>query len=266
MPAPDEQPGPYKRDVADVSEPAEPQQEVATKSEAPVTKVLLAVNILIFAVMALASSGQSLGSADRELMLKWGADWGPLTLGAQQYWRLVSNAFLHWDVLHLAFNMYALWNLGVAVERYFGSSKMLVMYLFAAVGGSLASLYFHPEVTSAGASGAVFGAFGSLLAFLRFHAAKFDKTFVKSATQSIVVLLVVNLLWGFSRPGIDNFAHIGGFLTGVVAGLCCVTSDHRSTKWTAGNCVWLLLLGAALLFALQFDLNSFDIRQYRIHD
>jgi rhomboid protease GluP len=264
MPAPDEQPGPYKRDVADVSEPAAPPQEVVSKSGSPVTKVLLVVNIFIFVVMAVASAGQSLGSANRELMLRWGADWGPLTLGAEQYWRLVSNAFLHWDVLHLAFNMYALWNLGVAVERYFGSSKLLVMYFLAAVGGSLASLYFHPEVTSAGASGAVFGAFGSLLAFLRFHASKFEKTFVKSATQSIVVLLVVNLLWGFSRPGIDNFAHIGGFITGVLAGLCCVTNDPRSTRWTAANVVWLALLSAGLLYGLQLDVRAFDMHHAAI--
>lgn len=250
--------GPYKRDIADI-EPSPPSAaNYDAPSSFPVTKLILALNVLVFVLMAVVSGGESIMYPSSQTLLQWGADHGPETLTQEQYWRIVSNMFLHIGLMHIALNMYALWNVGPAVERFFGSGRMIFVYLIAGIGGSLTSLWFHPEILSAGASGAIFGIFGALLAFLRFHAAQFDKSYVVSATRSMVILLIVNLIWGFSTPGIDNAAHVGGFITGVVAALACMPKTVNTREWTAGTVASCFLVVLVLYGVLHLRVESYD--------
>jgi rhomboid protease GluP len=246
---------PYKIDADPAPQPA-PQQTNAPDPgglgggfrDTPVTTVIMAANILVFAAMVLVSGGQAFLNPSTKLLYDWGADYGPATL-AGEYWRIVTSTFLHGGVIHIGMNMYVLSDVGRGVERLYGSAKFLVIYMLAGIGGSIVSLFFNPEIISVGASGAVFGCFGAFLMIIRGHSKSFDKGYLQSITRSLVFLLAFNLIWGFSHKGIDNSAHIGGFLAGVLAGACVLPHQMGDKHWTAQNVGWaiflLIMLGLA---------------------
>lgn len=230
---------------------------------APITNILLGINVIVFALMVVSSGGEALFSPSGELLLKWGADYAPLTFSGE-YWRVVTNIFVHIGAMHLSMNMWVLWGVGRGLEILYGSSKFLFVYLVAGIGGSLASLYWHADpVLSAGASGAVLGAFGAELAYLQFHRTKFPKDYFQGSTQSIMVLLLVNLVWGMSMPGIDNAAHIGGFITGYIAGLAVVPSDPFHRRWSIRDGFWAVVILAIIALAGYMDLRAFSVDAFR---
>lgn len=248
-------PGPFKRDLPESIEPAEQSASPGMFRTYPVTAALVTINCLIFAAMAFISQGQSLSQAGERLMLHWGSNFGPLTLSGE-YYRLVTSLFLHFDFMHILFNMWALWQVGMAVERLYGSGKFLLIYLLAGIAGSLNSLYFHPQSISAGASGAVFGAFGAFLVFLKIHEKRFDPKAVKATVQSIIVLLFFNLVFGMSHAFIDNAAHVGGFFGGVVGGWAACPKQAESKQWSAANLVATAIFAAALWSFLMLDVHK----------
>ena len=128
-----------------------------------------------------------------------------------QYWRLVTPMFLHGSILHLGFNMYALYILGRRVERFFGSFRFLGLYLIAGIAGNLFSFFFTPS-PSLGSSTAIFGLLGAEGVFIYQHRQLFGDQF-KVALRQIVQVAVVNIIIGLS-PGIDNWGHIGGLIGG----------------------------------------------------
>ena len=128
------------------------------------------------------------------------------------YYRLLTAAFLHANIAHLIFNMYALWIIGMQLESFIGRWRYLVVYLFSAITGSLLSVIITPDAVSVGASGAIFGLLGALLYF-GYHYRVYLGTVIKS---QIIPLIVINLLLGFMVPGIDNAAHIGGLIGGAL--------------------------------------------------
>ena len=113
------------------------------------TAILIALNVLVFLAMA-ASLHSASPSPDR--LIGWGANFGPLTLGGQ-WWRLLTSAFLHANILHIALNMWAFLNLGILAELLFGRRSFVLLYLFCALGGSIASVWWHTAVVGVGASG-----------------------------------------------------------------------------------------------------------------
>jgi rhomboid protease GluP len=242
-------PGPFKRDLATSIEPPPSEQ----RTSAAATKAIVLLNVLVFCSMAFVSHGQSLSGDDR-LMRAWGSNFGPLVLSGE-YYRLVTNLFLHWDVMHIGFNMWALWAIGQSVEELYGSSKFLVMYLLSGIAGSLASLLMHPHTDSAGASGAIFGVFGAFLVFLKLKENQLNRTAARAATRSIIVLLIFNLVFGMTHAFIDNAAHVGGFIGGLLAGLTTCPKDVYSKKWSMSNLIATALLAAALYKFLQFDIQ-----------
>ena len=138
-------------------------------------------------------------------------------VAAGEYWRLWSVTLLHGDLLHLAFNMYALYLAGTIVERWFGSSRFAFIYLACAAAGSTASFVFGRDVPSVGASGAVFGLFGVLLAAGRIHHPVDRES--RAIMSQLLVLVVINIMFGFaSGGGIDNAAHLGGLAAGLWLG------------------------------------------------
>ncbi len=175
-----------------------------------ITQGIIAVNILVF-IVNLAMGAGIMGPSIQQL-IDWGADYGPLTLEGE-YWRLLSSTFLHIGIIHIGFNMYALLFIGSILEPLLGRARFLSSYLICGIAGNILSLYWNPDIVSAGASGAVFGMFGFLLGVLIFKRDMLNPVFRKNMLRSIGPMIVINLGLGFS-PGIDNAAHIGGLVSG----------------------------------------------------
>ncbi len=215
---------------------------------APATYTLVSINVLAFVACALNGAGFWVPNA--ETMVRFGSDYTPLTLGGE-WWRLLTSTFLHFGILHLAFNMYALSVNGAVAERIFGTARYLVIYLCAGVAGSVASLLWHPLVNGAGASGAIFGVFGALLAFFLRNRGGVPKSVLARQRTSIAIFIAYNLLNGARIGGIDNAAHLGGLCAGFLIGLLLarpLDSGRDERSWTAQwTRALTVVVGAALL-------------------
>ncbi len=200
-------------------EPAWQQPRPASVTFAPasggpwITGLLIAANVAVFLLML--ARGISPTHPSPGQLLKWGANWGALALGPQP-WRMLTSAFLHAGFIHLALNMAGLWELGSLAERIFGKLSFLGLYLFSALGGAIVSLAWHPAVVSAGASGAVFGIAGALIAAFYFGHLVFPPAIRKRELAILLVVVIANLIYGELKPNIDNAAHLGGFAVGLL--------------------------------------------------
>ncbi|KOP83444.1 serine protease [Cytobacillus solani] len=155
---------------------------------------------------------ESVGSStDTSTLIKYGAKFNPLILEGE-WWRFFTPIILHIGVLHLLMNTVSLYYLGTIIERIFGKWRFLLIYLIAGFGGSIASFIFSPSI-SAGASGAIYGLFGALLYF----GVIFPKLFFRTMGFNILIILGINLMFGFSMPSIDMAGHIGGLIAGFLA-------------------------------------------------
>jgi rhomboid protease GluP len=178
----------------------------------PVTTTLLALNVAVFVLMLLAGAGW--WHTPNGVQLAWGANFGPATQDGQ-WWRLFTALFIHFGVMHLALNMWALWDVGRLVEQVYGRWRFALLYCGSGVVGNLLSLVVHGnQAVSGGASGAIFSLYGALLVFLwreRRHVEpeEFRWLFGGATVFSLLMLGV-----GFVVPGIDNAAHGGGLLAG----------------------------------------------------
>ena len=164
-----------------------------------------------------------------------------------EYYRLISSAFVHANLAHLLFNMYALWIIGMQLESFIGKWRFLVVYLFSAICGSLLSVVITPNALSVGASGAIFGLLGALLYF-GYHYRIYLGTVIKS---QIIPLIVINLVLGFLVPGIDNAAHIGGLIGGALM-MIGVGVKYKSSTFEKVNglIVSLIFFGFLVYMAL----------------
>ena len=177
-----------------------------------ITPIIINVNILVFLVMIL--SGVNIMLPETESLIAWGANFRPVTLGGE-WWRLLSSCFLHIGIIHLLMNLYALMYIGMQLEPHLGERRFLAAYLLTGIAGSANSLYWHEFTVSAGASGAIFGMYGVFLAMLTTNL--IGKSARQTMLTSIAIFVGYNLLNGI-RGGIDNAAHIGGLIAGIVIG------------------------------------------------
>ena len=185
----------------------------------------------------------------------------PLFVAHGEYYRLLSVTLVHdpTSILHLLFNMYALWFAGQLVERMYGSWVMAVMYVFCGIAASAASYAFGPLGWSVGASGAIFGLFGVILISTRFHHAILDAQ-SRSIAGQIGLLIVINLAIGFSGVlNVDNYAHVGGLIAGMWLGVVLPPSRVQTlaSAWQAPRVVrspaqalTLRVIGVAALVAV----------------
>jgi rhomboid protease GluP len=190
-----------------------------------VTYALLIINLIVWLAMTLAG-----GSTNTDVLIRFGAKANPL-IADGQVWRLLTSMFLHIGLMHLFFNSYALLVFGVEVERLYGSIRFLAIYLLAGLWGSLISFALGPGL-SAGASGAIFGLLGTMVAFLRRN----REAFGEWGRQRLLNLLGVagfNLVLGFTVPGIDNLAHIAGLLSGTLLGWAL--APQYKVAWSEGG-------------------------------
>ena len=226
--------------------PAAPSVSRARRRFPPLTTALVGINLAVFAAMAL--SGISLSEPTTSQLLAWGANWGPRSLGTQPWRMLVSN-YVHIGFIHIAFNMWCLWDLGNLAERIFDRTTYLLTYLASGMAGSLASLLWHPLVVGAGASGAIFGLAGALITALYLGHLPIPKQAVRHTLRSLVIFAGYNLFFGAVGEGIDNSAHLGGLFTGLALG--ALMAKHLTTAGEARG-RWRLGVFAAtgvLLFA-----------------
>lgn len=162
-------------------------------------------------------------------MLDWGSNYGPLTVNGQ-WWRLFTALFLHLSTLHLGLNMWALWNIGRASERLYGSWTLLFLYLTTGLLASLSSIDWDPGLSSAGASGAIFGVLGAYLALMLKERRAIPATVFRRHWFSTAAFAVFNLISGAVQPGIDNAAHIGGLASGFALGLLLARALDRNVR------------------------------------
>lgn len=169
------------------------------------TYTFLVINIIIFGLMTLAG-----GSTEQRVLIAFGAKVNSLILEGE-VWRLITSIFVHIGVLHLFFNLYALKALGSLAEEMFGHRKFFFIYLLAGLGGSISSFIFSSAL-SAGASGAIFGLLGALV----YYSYKRPSLWKSGLRTNLILVILVNIAFGLIVPGIDNFAHLGGLLTGTL--------------------------------------------------
>lgn len=203
--------------AADSNAEQEFQQHLtAATPHAFVTPSLMAINVTVFAVMAVL--GISIAGGRAEEYLRFGANFAPLTTGGE-WWRLFTCTFIHFGIVHLAFNMWALWDSGRLTERLFGNAWFAVIYVFAGLCGSSLSMLWNQNVISGGASGAVFGVFGALLAYMTAQRGSIPPQTLNHLRISTSTFVVYSLFYGFVQSGIDNAAHVGGLAGGFIMGL-----------------------------------------------
>lgn len=182
-------------------------------------------------------------------LLAWGAnDAVRVALGGET-WRLPASVFLHGGLIHLAVNMWALMNIGPLVERFYGNLGYAALYLAAGVGGAIASMATPPARVSVGASGAIFGVLGALLAFLLVHRRAVPATVLRPLRSSALGFVVFNTLLGAVIPMIDQAAHMGGLATGFLAGLVLARPwpAKRSTRGLARSVVMSGVVAAVMI-------------------
>ncbi|GAB3289065.1 rhomboid family intramembrane serine protease [Hymenobacter tenuis] len=181
-----------------------------------VTPLLLWLNLLLYSLLVLGGA-DALDPAGADL-IRWGSNYSPLTLPYQP-WRLLTSCFLHGGVGHLLLNMSSLVFLGLLTERLTGSGRLLLVFLLSGVGGSLLSLLWHPAgINSVGASGAIFGLYGLLLATLVRRPIAFTRAERYTVLLFVLYLMAGSLAGGLENHTTDNAAHVGGLLTGGVLG------------------------------------------------
>ncbi len=219
-----------------------------------VTPILVALNVAVFAAMCVAA--KSLSQFSLQLVLAWGANYGPWTIHGQ-WWRLLTAIFLHANLAHILLNMWALWNIGRLTERLFGRPALLFIYLASGFLASLTSIAWNPAVTTVGASGAIFGLFGAFLAFLFRQRQEIPLSIVRRLWLSTAVFVVFSLIDGATNSGIDNAAHVGGLLSGIVLGLMLARPLSREVRVSfpvaASFSATAFLIGATLLAYLQVN-------------
>ena len=186
------------------------------KSKFPmVTYILIAINIICFVVPMLFGEAQDI--------LEQFCVHGP-SIRAGQYYRLITGTFIHSGFFHILFNCYALYVLGSQLESFLGKAKYTVIYFLSALIGSLMSIIFNGNTASVGASGAIFGIMGGLLYF-GYHYRVYLGNVIKS---QILPLIITNIVFGFMMEGIDNAAHIGGLVGGMLTTLSLGVKNKSS--------------------------------------
>jgi rhomboid protease GluP len=185
---------------------------------------LILLNCAVFLLMVRAGAGWF--DVDGAVHVEWGSNLGTRTIGGEWY-RLLTSTALHFGVIHLLLNMYVLFSAGRIVERMFGPGRFLFIYLAAGVAGSLVSITWDPWRNSAGASGAIFGVYGALAAFLLVQRGRVPVHVLRNLATSAAVFTLYSLANGMAHAGIDNAAHVGGLVGGFLVALPLVVAVPR---------------------------------------
>jgi len=218
------------------------------------TLTIIGINVAVFVLMAI--NGVNIMQPQTQDLLTWGANFKPLTLDGE-WWRLLTACFLHIGILHLAINMYSLFNVGILLENMLGRAQYIMAYLVCGLAGSAASLWWHEATVSAGASGAIFGMFGLFYAWVTTsHLISSEEK--KAQLTSGGTFLVFNLVMGLSGR-IDNAAHLGGLVAGIIIGLF-VSKWQDVGRWRPllVGCIITSIMAAVLIANSKSDVKTFQ--------
>ena len=175
------------------------------------TTGLIVINVLVFFLLSLRGDTES-----GYFMLQYGAMYEPLVTEGHEYYRLITSLFLHFGIQHLLNNMVMLGALGYHLENEIGKIKFLLVYFISGIGGNLCSLYWNvshgEQVISAGASGAIFGLMGALLYIVAVNRGRLGRL----SGRGMLIMVALSLYFGLTSSGVDNSAHIGGLICGIL--------------------------------------------------
>ena len=221
-----------------------------SESTITLTQLLVGANVALFVAMLIATylaTGSISADFSSEIRRHFGANYGPWTLTGQ-WWRLMTYMFLHGGFFHIAFNMWCLWDLGRLCESLYGRWTFAAIYLITGVTGGLASVAWNPYVNSVGASGAIFGLAGALIASFYLGEFSLPRIALQGTLRSLLFFAGFNLFFGAVVPGIDNGCHIGGLVSGLVLGALIARAAPAHDARRAGvlAVVALALVCAAL--------------------
>jgi rhomboid protease GluP len=237
----------------DVRQPVITRPWARSESSITLTQVIFGANIAVFLATALASG--SAINISGEVNFHYGANFGPYTLSGE-WWRLLTYMFLHGGAMHIFFNMWCLWDLGRLCESLYGRWTFAAVYLITGVAGGLASIAWNPRVLSVGASGAIFGLAGALIASFYLGEFSLPRVAISGTLRSLVIFAVFNLGFGQLFGGIDNACHIGGLVSGLALGaLIARLAPQQDAPLRRATVVGVVAL--ALLTA------GFGVRQWR---
>jgi len=222
---------------------------VRREASISLTHVILGANVAVFIGMVLASGSADFNGAE---LVHWGANYGPFTLSGA-WWRLLTYMFLHGGFFHIAMNMWCLWNLGTLCESLYGRWTYAAVYLVTGVAGGLASLAWNPGVLSVGASGALFGLTGALIASFYLGEFSLSGISIKGTLSSLLFFAGFNLFFGSMFPGIDNACHVGGLVSGLILGalIARVAPERDDPLRRAGVLLFVALLVIGSAFGVQ---------------
>ena len=225
-----------------------------------ITPILINLNIAIFILMVI--SGVNFLIPDNDSLLLWGANFKPVTLEGEA-WRLFTSCFLHIGIFHLLMNMYALLYIGLLLEPHLGKTRFTAAYILTGITASTASLWWNDLTISAGASGAIFGMYGVFLAMLTTNL--IEKSARKALLTSIALFVVYNILNGLKpNSGIDNAAHIGGFISGFIIGYALIPSlkkpNEIKLKHTTVGLLSIIILVSSIVVYMKLpnDIATYD--------
>lgn len=220
------------------------------------TYLLIGLNILYFFIIEMFGS-----STDVPHLVQFGAKFNPLIMD-HEWWRILTSMFIHIGFIHLFMNMIALFYLGTAVERIFGPAKFLIIYFLGGIVGGLASFAFTTNV-SAGASGAIFGLFGAIL----FFGLKERKLFLQTIGRPILIIIVFNVIIGFTAPQIDNSAHLGGLLAGFLSsGIVNLPNRKEMSKRIFATIGYIVIASTMVFFGFNNKDNIVTYNLIKIED
>lgn len=200
-----------------------------------ITYAIIAICVIVFILMG--------GTTDGKTLLAFGANLGLLVKQGEIY-RLLTCAFVHIGIIHLVVNMYSLYVIGSQVENFYGKIKYLLIYLISAVCGSILSIGFTDNVISAGASGAIFGLLGAILYF----GVKYRTYLGQTIKSQVIPIILINLAIGFTTPGIDNAAHIGGLLGGVLSAMALGINEQQDKSSKLNGIILLVIYIAFIVY------------------
>ena len=238
-----------------------PPQPVALSPTAfPVTIALIAASVLVFIVMVL--SGVSALHPTPQQAIAFGAAYCPLTLNGQ-WWRLLTSMFVHYGIIHLALNMWGLWNLGRVAEKLLGGFSYFLVYFASGIFGSIASVYWHPQGVGAGASGAIFGIAGVLVSFVYLKKTPAHLQIKSGMVGSLSIIIAYNLIFGAAIPVISNAAHVGGLVMGLAVGAllpnAAAPESSRRARLSFVTVLSVIVLSASAFAAKQLRAGVTDL-------
>ncbi|GAB2573381.1 rhomboid family intramembrane serine protease [Gracilibacillus alcaliphilus] len=218
-------------------------QHVFRRAKPYITYFLLVINVVLFLLVE--SQG---GSMNPEVLIEFGAKYNIAVLDGE-WWRIITSMFLHIGILHLLLNMMALFFIGTLVERMYGNLRFFLIYFLSGIAGGLCSFAFNPSV-GAGASGAIFGLFGALLYF----GLKKPNLFFKTIGANVIFIVILNIIFGFTIPQIDNGAHLGGLVGGfIVAAMVMLPEMKARLQQLLALVVYLMYVAGVIWYGVSND-------------